>query len=172
MAQHNFPALHCVAVLGLRLLVASLLPRNPGFNARSVRLWYVMHKGVPEEAFLWVLSSGFCIWDHSTKDPYSFIHLSLVLYNLSKLLNDTPHRTAVRTADLAAVSLSGALLHWVSYHFIKRGIADVGVGLTEFFIFSKLTASIKEKLVVEWGMLHVELTLCYTMVYPVWVWFV
>jgi hypothetical protein len=64
------------------------------------------------------------------------------------LLNDTPERTAVRTANLAAVSFSRALFHLVSYYLIEHSIGDIGVRLAEVFLFFKLTALRKQKMVV------------------------
>lgn len=99
---------------------------------------------------------------------HPLIHLQSMLYNFSKLFSDMPQRTAY----FATGRISSAVLHWVSYDLIEHGIAHIWVRLAEFSLFPTVTAFRKQKMVVGWGTLNTELTVCYTMANPVRVWFV
>jgi hypothetical protein len=66
----------------IRLLVGALSPRRSGFNPRRFNVRVVMNSMALRHLFLRVYEVFPC-QEHSTNTPYSFIHVSLTLYNIN-----------------------------------------------------------------------------------------
>ena len=93
-----------MAVPWLRRSVAGLFPRRPGFDPRSVRVWFVLHKVALGQGLLPVFPFCRSVSFHSA--PYSFIHPQIIKCLCTGITTATlqnyemsPHLVVQNTAD-------------------------------------------------------------------------